>query len=55
VGSIPDGVIGIFDCHNPFVRTVALRNEYEEASWNPKGLLRYVMGFTFTLPVLRMT
>jgi hypothetical protein len=23
-GSIPDGVIGIFHCHNPFGRTMAL-------------------------------
>jgi hypothetical protein len=43
-GSIPDGVIGIFQWHNPSVRTVALgltqplnRNEYLESFLGGKG------------------
>jgi hypothetical protein len=29
-GSIPDGVIGIFHCHNPGVDSASNRNEYQE-------------------------
>ena len=42
--SIPDGIIGIFHCHNPSIRTVAMRstqplnrNEYQEYFMGGKG------------------
>jgi hypothetical protein len=55
-GSIPDGVIGIFHCHNPSDRTMALRSTQpltemstRSISWGQRRPVRKADNFTTIL------